>query len=109
MSECIFCKVVAGEVPSTKEYEDEDILVFRDIHPKADVHLLIVPKKHVAEFADLPDLEIWEKMSKVAKELIEKLHLRESGYRLVNNGGGAALIEHLHLHLLGNVPHTRDI
>lgn len=109
MKECIFCKIVKGEVPATREYEDEEILVFRDIHPKADIHLLIIPKEHIAEFADLPNMEIWTKMSKVSKDLIEKFHLRESGYRLVNNGAGAALIEHLHLHLLGNVPHTREI
>ncbi|MEK7521603.1 MAG: HIT domain-containing protein [Patescibacteria group bacterium] len=109
MKECLFCKIVRGEVPSTKEYEDEEILVFRDIHPKADIHFLIVPKEHLAEFADLKDMRLWTRMSEVAKELIEKHHLRESGYRLVNNGAGAALIEHLHLHLLGNVPHTRDL
>ncbi len=109
MEKCIFCKIVKGEVPATKEYEDEEILVIRDIHPKADVHLLIVPKVHLPEFADLESLEIWTKMSQVAKDLIEKFNLRENGYRLVNNGAGAALIQHLHLHLLGNVPHTRDL
>lgn len=106
---CVFCKIVSGEIPSTREYEDNELLVFSDIHPKADLHLLIIPKVHISEFADLPDMEIWKKMGKAAKTLIEKFHLRESGYRLVNNGSGAALIEHLHLHLLGNVPHTREI
>ena len=109
MESCIFCKIVKKEVPSTKEYEDEEILVFRDIHPKADLHLLIIPKEHIVEFADLENMEVWAKMGKVAQELIKKHNLKENGYRLVNNGAGAALIDHLHLHLLGNISHTRDI
>lgn len=107
--DCIFCKIVQGEVPSEKEYEDEKIVVFHDIHPKAPFHLLIVPKEHISEFADLQDLGIWGKMAKIAQDLIKKHGLSSKGYRLVNNGGGAALIDHLHLHLLGEIAHTREI
>lgn len=109
--ECLFCKIVARQVPAEIEYEDEDILVFADIHPKAPVHLLIVPKRHIEQFADLVDGDwpLWIKMSKTAQEFIEDLNLRKVGYRLVVNGAGAALIQHLHLHLLGDVEHTRDI
>lgn len=95
-------------MPSKKEYEDEEILVFHDIHPKAAVHLLIIPKQHINEFVDV-DLEVWRKMAKVVQGLIKKLGMQSNGYRLVNNGAGAALINHLHLHLLGDVPHTREI
>lgn len=111
MNGCVFCKIVAGEIPSEKEYEDEDIIAFRDIHPKAPIHLLIIPKKHIEQFADLgPDQwEIWLKMNKIAQEFIEDLELHKAGYRLVVNGAGAALIQHLHLHLLGDIQHTRDI
>ncbi len=101
--DCIFCKIVQGLVPSTKEYEDEEVVVFHDIHPKVPFHLLIVPKEHISEFADLENLGIWTKMSKVAQDLIKKHGLAGKGYRLVNNGGGAALINHLHLHLLGDI------
>lgn len=106
--DCVFCKIVRGELPSKKEYEDEEILVFHDIHPKAPTHLLIVPKEHINEFADA-DLKVWQKMSKVAQNLIKKLGLQSKGYRLVNNGAGAALIDHFHLHLMGDIPHTREI
>lgn len=106
--DCVFCKIVGGEIPSKKEYEDEEILVFHDIHPKAPVHLLIIPKQHIDEFANA-DFEVWKKMSQVAKDLIKKLDLQPNGYRLLNNGGSAALIHHLHLHLLGNVSHEREI
>lgn len=106
--DCIFCKIVRGEIPSKKEYEDEEILTFHDIHPKAPVHLLIIPKKHIDQFINAaPDT--WNKMSQVAKELIEKLNLEPGGYRLVNNGGKAAIIQHLHLHLMGEVSHEREI
>ncbi|MDO8503480.1 MAG: HIT domain-containing protein [bacterium] len=107
--DCVFCKIVRGEIPSKKEYEDEDIIVFQDIHPKAPVHLLIVPKEHLDEFYELQDLGIWAKMSKIAQDLVRRYKLEEKGYRLVNNGGGANLITHLHLHLLGDIPHTREI
>lgn len=106
--DCVFCKIVRGEIPSKKEYEDEEILVFHDIHPKAPLHLLIIPKKHINEFADV-DLGVWQKMAKVTQDLIKKLGMQSRGYRLVNNGSSAALIHHLHLHLLGDIPHTREI
>lgn len=109
MAPCIFCKIVQGSVPSKKEYEDEEVVVFHDIHPKAPFHLLIVPKEHIVEFIELENLGIWTKMSKIAQELIKKHGLTTRGYRLVNNGGGAALIDHLHLHLLGDIAHTREI
>lgn len=104
---CVFCKIVAGEIPSQKEYEDEEILVFPDIHPHAPTHLLIIPKEHITEFKSLEDLGIWTKMSKVAQDLIKKLNL--SGYRLVNNGGEAVMVEHLHMHLLGGISKEREV
>ena len=103
MDSCVFCKIVKGELPARKEYEDEEILVFDNIKPEAPIHFLIIPKEHIEKFADLEELSIWEKMSSVAKDLIERHSLVEKGYRLVNNGGPAALVGHLHLHLLGEV------
>lgn len=109
--ECIFCKIVAKEIPAQIEYEDEDIMVFRDIHPKASVHLLVIPKKHIEQFADLVDGDwpLWVKMGKSAQDFIESLNLRKVGYRLVVNGAGAALIQHLHIHVMGEIEHTRDM
>src|SRR3989344_5474581 len=111
VQDCVFCKIVAGGNSAKKKKEENDILVFRDIHPKATIHLLIVPKKHIEQFADLVDdtWEIWLKMNKMAQELIASFELRKVGYRLVVNGAGAALIQHLHLHLLGEIEHTMDI
>lgn len=106
---CIFCQIVRGDIPSTKEYEDDQLIAFRDIYPKAPVHFLIIPKEHIVEFADIADLELWKKMGEVAQELIEKFNLRDGGYRMVANGAGAALIPHLHLHVLGGVGHERDL
>lgn len=105
---CVFCKISQGELPSKKEYEDEEILVFQDIHPKAPIHLLIIPKQHIDQFLNV-DPELWEKMSQKAKDLIKKFDLEPKGYRLVSNGTKAALIQHLHIHLLGDISHERDI
>lgn len=109
IQECIFCKIVRNEIPSKKEYEDEEVLVFYDIAPKAPIHLLIVPKQHIEEFADLANFEIWTKIAQVARQLIDKFGLKEKGYRLVNNGCRAALVSHLHVHLMGDVSAERDI
>ena len=93
--DCIFCKIVKGEVPANFEYEGDKVVVFPDIHPQAPVHLLIVPKAHIPHFGD--------EMDDVAKELIKKHNLVERGYRLIMNGGASALVDHLHMHLLGEV------
>lgn len=104
--DCIFCKIVTGEIPAKKEYEDEEILVFHDIKPKAPFHVLIIPKEHITDFM-AAEMEIWKKMAQVAQSVIKKKNLK--GYRLVNNGGEAALVQHLHMHLLGDVSADREV
>jgi len=101
--DCIFCKIVKGEVPANFEYEGDKVVVFPDIHPQAPVHLLIVPKAHIPHFVELSDKQVWDEMDDVAKELIKKHNLVERGYRLIMNGGASALVDHLHMHLLGEV------
>jgi len=76
-------------------------MVFPDIHPLKPIHLLIVPKKHIGDFSDLQDDGLLEKIKKVTQEMVEKQNLKNKGYRIVVNGGGAQIIDHLHLHLLG--------
>lgn len=105
--DCIFCKIVRGEVPSTKIKETEDVLVFLDIYPKAENHLIIIPKKHIDGFHLIGDFEIWEKIGRVVKEIVDQEN--PGSFRIVVNGKGAALIAHLHLHLLWPVEHTREI
>ena len=106
MDNCIFCKIIAGDIPSTCVYEDEDVFAFRDINPQAPVHILVVPKAHIP-CAD----EIDESNSRaVAKcfEAIAKIAKAEglaNGYRVINNCGedGGQTVMHLHFHLLGGV------
>lgn len=100
---CVFCKIVKGEIPAKKVYEDEGIVVLDDIKPKAPIHYLIIPTKHIESFDALQDLAIWERMADTAQRLIVAENLTEKGYRLVVNGGPAALIGHLHMHLLGDL------
>lgn len=103
--DCIFCQIVAGQVPSNIVYQDEEVVVFPDIHPVAPTHLLIIPRKHIPSLAHLPDAEIAliGHMVKVANQLVREEGVAESGYRLVINSGeqGGQVVPHLHMHLLG--------
>ncbi len=104
MEECIFCKIIKGEIPSQKIYEDEQILAFKDINPLAPVHILVIPKKHIETTNDLTkeDEAVIGKIFTVIKKLAKENNL-ENGYRVVNNCGedGGQEVKHLHFHLLG--------
>ena len=104
-SECLFCKIVNGKVPSEFLYEDDDFVVFRDIKPAAPVHLLLVPKKHIRSINDLQkeDEAIISGLFMIAKDMAKKTGVNESGYKLLFNveKGGGQVIFHLHLHLIG--------
>ena len=104
MSECIFCKIVAGELPAKKVYEDEELLVFHDIHPVAPVHLLIIPKRHVVSLAECQanDEGMLGRMLLLAPRLARE-HGLDNGFRTtINTGrGGGQLVFHLHLHVFG--------
>ncbi|MCD1261581.1 histidine triad nucleotide-binding protein [Paenibacillus athensensis] len=104
MSDCIFCQIVEGTLPSTKLYEDDQVLAFQNIYPGAPIHALIIPKKHIASMDDVTDEE-WPLIAlvhKVAQQVARELGVAESGYRLVNNCGPNAGQEvfHLHYHLM---------
>ena len=102
--DCLFCKIVAGEIPSTKVYEDELVLAFRDIAPQAPTHILVIPKAHIGSVAEISAensavvSHIFEVIAKIAKE--EGLAY---GYRVVSNCGAHAgqTVHHLHFHILG--------
>ena len=104
MSDCLFCKIIAGEIPSAKVYEDENLYAFKDINPQAPVHILVVPKTHIAS-AD----EINAQNSAVVARIFEKIPeiAREAGltngYRIISNCGADACqsVKHLHFHILG--------
>lgn len=106
MSDCIFCKVISGELPSKPVYQDDDVMVIPDIHPQAAVHLLVIPKKHVPEFMEADDA-LLAKIVKMVKKIIKDEHI--TNYRIVSNGKGAALIDHLHVHILGQVDKYRKL
>jgi len=101
MMDCIFCKIRDGEIPKEFTYQDEDVMVFPDIHPIKPVHFLIVSKKHIPDFLDLEDDALFQKIKAITQQMIKKLKLEDKGYRLVVNGGGAQIIDHFHIHLLG--------
>ena len=105
MENCLFCKIVAGEIPSTKVYEDDSVYAFRDIAPQAPTHVLVIPKQHVASVAacgELPDEDIAACLKACAK-VAEMEGLTGKGFRVVSNCGDDACqsVHHLHFHVLG--------
>ena len=104
MADCIFCKIAEKEIPSNVVYEDDKILCFHDLEPQAPVHVLIIPKKHIASMDDVQaeDQELMGHIMVKVKEIAGILEL-ENGYRLVNNCGedGFQTVKHIHFHLLG--------
>ena len=104
-TDCLFCKMVAGTIPPNKVYEDAEVLAFRDIKPQAPVHVLIIPKRHLATLNDFTDADtaLVGKLVLTGKRLAAELDIAESGYRLVNNcnADGGQTVGHVHLHLLG--------
>lgn len=105
MDNCIFCKIIKGEIPSKMIYQDEIVVVFHDISPKAPVHVLVVPKKHVESIIDIgsEDKELMGELMLGVQKVAQKLGLDKSGFKVVvNNGKGAGqIVFHLHLHVLG--------
>ena len=103
--DCIFCKIVAGKVPSEIVYQDEEVFAFRDISPQTPTHVLIVPKRHIPSLSDLSEAEapIIARMVNIASQLAKREGIADRGYRLVINNGkeGGQVVPHLHLHLLG--------
>jgi len=103
MNDCIFCKIIKGEIPKDFIFESENLVVFPDINPSADIHLLIIPKIHISGIDEIKDehgnllVEIYQVVEKLASEN----NLKDDFYRVVVNGGKAQHIPHLHFHLLG--------
>ncbi|MGW8228433.1 MAG: histidine triad nucleotide-binding protein [Gammaproteobacteria bacterium] len=104
MSECLFCKIIAGEIPSESVYEDEQLVVFRDINPKAEVHLLVIPRQHIASLNEVTAEQdaLLAHMLRVMPQLAEAQGLEDGFRAIINTGkGGGQIIFHLHMHLLG--------
>ena len=108
MSDCLFCKIVAGELDANVIYEDDGVLAFEDIAPQAPVHVLIIPKTHIAGVNDLAesDVDVIGRLVVCAKRLAREHAIADSGYRLVVNcnADGGQTVFHLHMHLMGGKP-----
>jgi histidine triad (HIT) family protein len=103
--DCLFCRIAAGEIPADIVHEDDLVLAFRDINPKAPTHLLLIPRRHVPSAADLAetDAEMLGRLFSTGAQLAREAGIAERGFRLVTNSGPAAgqSVDHLHFHLLG--------
>lgn len=104
MEDCIFCKIVAGEIPANIVYESDDMIVFEDAHPVAPVHYLVIPKKHISSMNEIKetDIEVLGKIQLVIRDLAKKLGVAQNGYRVITNCGedGGQKVGHIHYHLL---------
>lgn len=105
MQDCIFCKIVNGEIPTEKVYEDEKVLAFNDINPEAPIHILVIPKEHIPSMNDINEnkKELIGHIHIVINKVAKEKGLDKDGYRVVNNCGknGGQEVPHLHFHLLG--------
>ena len=103
MENCIFCKIVKGDIPNNKVYEDDWVLAFHDISPKAPIHVIVIPKKHVANILELSrDEALTVAVTKAVAAIAQKLGVTRNGFRLVANTGhdGAQSVDHFHYHIL---------
>jgi histidine triad (HIT) family protein len=105
MSDCLFCKIIAGEIPSKKLYEDDDMYAFLDINPMAPVHFLVIPKKHIVNLMELraEDAALVGRLLHKAQEIAKQQGCEEKGGRFVINtkSDGGQTVDHLHIHFLG--------
>ena len=104
MTDCIFCKIAAGEIPADVVYQDDEVLAFRDLGPQAPLHLLIIPKRHISSLNEMTeaDQQLVGKLSLTAAKIADELGVAEDGYRTVVNcnAAGGQTVFHLHMHLL---------
>ncbi|HVB11411.1 MAG TPA: histidine triad nucleotide-binding protein [Bacillota bacterium] len=100
--DCVFCRIVNGDIPSRRVFEDGDIVAFHDVAPQAPTHVLVIPRRHVTSLAELDDPALAGRLLHVAAEVAKSLGL-QGGYRVVVNTGpdGGQTVDHLHLHVLG--------
>ncbi len=103
MSDCIFCKIVQGDIPAEKVYEDEEFIVFADANPQAPVHHLVIPRDHISDLLEVKDKEMLGRLFAVIQKVALQEGLAPEGFRVVNNCGekGGQTVGHLHFHLLG--------
>lgn len=113
MSDCLFCKIAQKEIPAEIVFEDDEVIAFKDIHPLAPTHILIIPKRHIATIDDLVDADValMGKMILIGKQIARELRISEKGYKLLFRVGewGGQEIAHIHLHLIGGAKLFEEI
>ncbi|NLY19533.1 MAG: histidine triad nucleotide-binding protein [Clostridiaceae bacterium] len=113
MADCVFCKIIEGSIPSSKVYEDDSILAFKDINPAAPVHVLVVPKTHTESLEALNEenMDIVKKIHSAIQEVARIMKINEAGYRVIVNCGknGGQTVPHLHYHVLGGAKFDEKI
>ena len=104
MDDCVFCKIIKGEIPSEKVYEDEDVIAFKDINPVTPIHILVIPKKHIATLLDVTeeDSHLISKIFVAINKIAKQIGIEENGFRIVANCGkdSGQEVMHIHFHLL---------
>ena len=104
-SDCLFCRIAAGEVPATVVHEDDLVVAIRDVAPRAPTHILLLPRRHIASVTELTDADapVIGRIFAIAADIARRENIADNGYRLVANVGrwGGQTIEHLHIHLMG--------
>ena len=106
MEECIFCKIIRGEIPSTPVYENDEIIVINDIHPQAPVHVLVIPKVHVIDIEDMTESTFVSFMKQV-RDVLKRQKIQR--FRIVHNGKGAQFVPHAHVHVMGSIDANRNL
>ena len=103
MGDCLFCNIIAGDIPSSKVYEDDDVFAFNDIHPRAPTHVLVIPKQHIATLSDCDDPALLALLMDRVKHIADDQLKLTDGYRVIMNvrQGGGQEVFHLHAHILG--------
>lgn len=109
MENCVFCKIRDRIIPKEFTYENEDVMVFPDIRPLKPIHLLIIPKKHIKDLLMMNDEGLMIKLVGIIKKMIKKQKLEDKGYRLTMHGGGAQVVNHMHIHLMGPLGKAVDL
>lgn len=103
MSDCLFCKIIQGEIPSDQVFSNDDAVAFRDVNPQAPTHILVVPRRHIASLDILDDTALGARLLEIARQVADTEGVATDGYRVVINSGpnGGQSVDHLHLHVLG--------
>ena len=105
MEDCVFCKIIKGEIPSEKVYEDEEILAFKDINPAAPIHILVIPKKHIATLLEVQkeDSYLISRIYEVINQIAKEIGIEKEGFRVIANCGkdSGQEVMHIHFHMLG--------